>query len=741
MPDARAPQGGVAARLTTLLASIDGARRAAVLYPDTHPRFKAALEGMRQVIESLSECGEPVKLTVYKQECFLNGEPPEVPIEVPASFSDRFLRLGLATVVFEAGVTGEELGRFLRLLSTDARRGGAPRSLDELRALHGLERITLVPIDYGRLFAEGAGRPAEAGERDEEYFARLLTLWDPQPVRRMSVEEVEALGRLSQDRQALGRLLELSLKGPPVGMGGLEGRDGAPLAEGAVTALDALASRLRDLYPERWSSVRKTLVEAALRLDISTLTARRPDLLRVTTTAEPAPSPADEMSDAELADVLADALAERQDLGDDLAEVIRGLVPDRQRCVALQPLIASRLRLRGVPERARSDMLTWWEQRIVRGEGFRDGADPLFSALLAEPAPSKPVIDLAWFRDSLRDQVIVESYLDDLRGLVHTSVTPEDIEVVLARYHDEFVRLASAGDFMGLRELLEELGGELSRQGLRPQEVIGRMLSVTLGDRIAAGVSSPDPSVRREARGVACLFGASGFRVVMTALVQAQDWEVCEELRAEVPRYGVEAAEEALNWISHRDPRVVREALLVIRKAGSPHHAQKVRVLLGHRDPDVRVAALAALIRLGGEGRAEAVDACLRDPSPRVVQAALNACEELGVERFAEGLKAVISGHRDDPDFVTVRGAAIALVGSHRLVHLRDALKDIVRSAGSWTKYTLDDRLASHAAGALLSLGDPKSVEFVQKLSRWGIGKAGKACREALKAAKAGRKP
>ncbi|MBN1424310.1 HEAT repeat domain-containing protein [Candidatus Fermentibacteria bacterium] len=737
MTDRSHTQAPTAGRIVKLLGGIEAARRCAALYPASHPRFSAALESLRETILSLAAGGATLKLTVYKQECFLDELAPEVPVEVPAGFSDRFLRLGLASVEFPADVESRELGVLMRVLAIDTRRMAPQTRLSELASEQGLERITLYPLDYGRLFADGVGAPAEVGERDAEHFARLLTLWDPRPMQKaMSDEEIDVLGRLSEDRAALARLLELSLKGSHPA----PAKATTPLAEGTVGTLGLLAERLRNLYPERWESLRKTLVGATLSLDANLVLARRPELLGSALHHKArAPTLADEMDDADLASAIADAVTERGGLDDGLGLVIRDLVPDHDRRVRLEPLLAQELALSGVPETRRSEILTWWEERVVRGVGFLDDVDPLFSSLLAATPPRGDlgVVDGERLRSGMHEEMVLASYLDDLRGLICLSDTPEQVEAVLSHYHTEFVRLAEDDEYAELQRLAEELAGELATRGFRPKEAMAKLLGVTLVDHLARGMLSADPGQRVSARHTAARFGDPGVRAVMKALSRAPEWDICEELRNEIVcQYGQSAEEEVVEWFSDADPRVVREALIIIRLLGSRRGAGKIDALLSHRDQAVRSAALSAMMRIGGSERSRAVERCLRDTSAQVVQIALDAADELGPAQFAGALATLIRGHHENPEFVPVRVGAVRLAGSAKLVALRDTLEEAVRGVGGWTRRARDDQLALAAAKALLSLEDRAGRGFVLQRARWGIGAVRKACRGALEEAK-----
>ena len=189
------------AKITRLLRALDFARRAAWLYPDDHPRLAGSLEELSELIGALCEESPFVKITIYQEECFLNGESPDEELVIPAGFSDRFLRLGLASVVFPRNANAQELLGFLRFLGSDPRGAADAEDINARARPYLLGSIELEGLDYGKLFAEDIGLPAEVSGRDEEQFARLLTLWDPREDQRpMSDGEIKALTRLAEDQ-------------------------------------------------------------------------------------------------------------------------------------------------------------------------------------------------------------------------------------------------------------------------------------------------------------------------------------------------------------------------------------------------------------------------------------------------------------------------------------------------------------------------------------------------------------
>ena len=97
------------AKLARLVRAIDSARRSASLYPDNHPRLAGSLGELREVLQTLCGAAPSIKLTIYQEECFLNGESSEEEKLIPVGFSDRFFRLGLASVVFPDNTDTDEL--------------------------------------------------------------------------------------------------------------------------------------------------------------------------------------------------------------------------------------------------------------------------------------------------------------------------------------------------------------------------------------------------------------------------------------------------------------------------------------------------------------------------------------------------------------------------------------------------------------------------------------------------------
>ncbi len=718
-------------RLLLLLNGLELARRFASLYPDKHPRLQEALQALQETFSVLAADRGTLKLTLYKQECFLDEEPPEEEMEIPWGLSKRFLRLGISSVVFPCAVDSGELLSFLKLLGTDAKDLRGERKIEDLAKDHEITSISIVPLDYGRLFSQGLGQAAQAGQRDEEYFARLLTLWDPHRLQKeMSQEEVEALGLLSSDQSALARLVELSMKGPhPSHRGGV-------LVEGTVGAVQRLSERLRGLYPERWPEVRGLLVKAALSLDSDLLLRKRSDLLsRPSGSEDHDLTPAGEMDDDELSRILSKELSDREALGGRLAEVIRDLVPSSKRRRDLAPLIEGRLVEHGVSGERRREIGSWWKDEIVANSKRHEHGDPLFSALLNAAPQAMPREDpmmTSWFRGQLHGSSLDQHYFEDLRGFVGLAEQPEDINLALSSYQVEFKRLADAHEVATLRQVLEELAGELRRTGQDITETLTPLLGVSLIESLAEAAIVPVKEQRVLAREVARLFGDQGFRVIMEAISRTDEWELLEELRNEVSQYGAEALEEILQWLRHSDSRVAKEALILIRKFDVADIVSRIVPLQRHSDPEIRASALVTLVKRGGDEQMDAIKIGFMDASPLVVDLAVDAAEESGLGSYIAHLSMLLNSHRGDAAFMGPRGKAIRLAGKYGIMELAEELRQIIRGVGSWLRYTRDEALLVPAARALLQLGDSNDRSFVVRRARWGRGKVRKACRQVL---------
>lgn len=723
-------------KIARLLRALDSARRNASLYPDNHPRLEESLRGLKELIGSLSVEGSPIKLTMYREECFLNGESSEEELDIPLGFSDRFLRLGLASVTFPPNTDNQELLGFLRFLGSDPRDADHGQDFKALAQLHRLGNIEIEALDYSKLFLKGIGLPAELDDRDDEQFARLLTLWDPyQNHRSMTDDEIKALTRLSEDSTAMKKLMELSMRGSEEQPGGQ-----APV-EGTVASLGGLAERLRDLFPERWETVSRTLVRAALSLDSELLRQKRPDLmLHYLVKPGERQSVAKEMDEDELAAVIAEALAAKKRLYSSFATVIRDLVPERHRRNALEPLIAGELKALGVRPSRRERIKTWWKELVMNAQSEDAGTDAFISSLVVEPVEEDVLPDAeqsslgAWFKTSSGDSVLLSHYFDDLRGVLGLENKPEDLHLVLGSYQKEFQNLAESGDLARLREAIDELSGELTRCGRPVAETLKPVLSVALIAALSDVAVGQNSEQRSQARAIAHVFGPAGFRVVMKAIGKTTHWEIIEELRTEIHSYGSEVVDELLKWLSHSEVRVAKEALLLVRKVGDERTVSKIEPLLNHSDAEYRAAALATLSKIGGSRRYNAIEKGLMDRSAIVVDVALDAAAEFGAESFLAPLARLLLSHRQDTEFHLPRAKAIRLVGNRGLSQLVDELQEIVKGAGSWIRFTRDEPLVPYAVRALLQLDSATGRAFVKNRARWWRGRRVRdACKQALR--------
>ena len=719
-------------RLEVLLNAFETSRRFATLYPDNHPKLKESVDNLRDTINGFAEDRSAIKLTLYKQECFLDEVPPEEKFDIPWGLADRFLRLGLASIILPKDISVDELIRLLRFLSIDSRKLRSKPNLDDLAQQFGLRTVSLAALDYGKLFSEGIGHAAHSGDRDEEHFARLLTLWDPRRLQReMSAEEVEALGRLSNDKSAMSRLIELSLKGShPDGSSG-------PLVEGTVGALDRLSERLKVLYPERWDSVRSMLVRATLSLDSDLLLRQRPELLqKKIKDTEAEVTIADSMDNVSLADAITDAFMEQDTLNDSLSGVLHDLIPKKSRREELTESISKTLRNRGIPSSQQVRIISWWEESVIPDTITHESLDPLFSSLLNASSSMTLEGDEEFrhvFQESMTESGIDAVFFDDLRGMLGVHEEETDLDLILGSYQAEFKRLMERGQIESLKQILEELCTELERLDLDISEKLSPLLGIALVDSLSSLAIGEDPEKRSLTLEIARLFGDNGFRVVMNAISLTNSWELLEELRNEIRYYDDSATDEILEWLKHPDVRMIKEALILLRSSRRTDIISKINPLQRHSEPEIRATALTTLMRVGGAEQLHAVSIGLNDSNARVVTIALELAEEFGIHHFSGQLSELLRTRRDDTSFLGPRRRAIRLVGENRLVDLKDDLKDIIQGVGSWLRYTRDEELLVPAARALLDLEDSEARAFVRHRARWSIGNVRKACTQAIR--------
>lgn len=177
-----------------LVATLSTARRAAHLYPETHPSYVDAIANFTTAVYACMAAG-PCTLNVYAGRLY--HENTALPWDVPAvrSLAETFESHRVESITFHPEVTQHELVALLDALSSK------PKAGFDLAA--ELERVGVVGVTVGVVADEGASSKEERNrkkEQDRALYQRLVAL-----MQRLSEQVVQ---RGEPDLEQAGILVE-----------------------------------------------------------------------------------------------------------------------------------------------------------------------------------------------------------------------------------------------------------------------------------------------------------------------------------------------------------------------------------------------------------------------------------------------------------------------------------------------------------------------------------------------------
>ncbi|GAB4279517.1 MAG: HD domain-containing protein [Coriobacteriia bacterium] len=161
-------------RVREVLARLSGARRAFRFYPEDHPAVDEAIERLMEVLSEYHTEGVDVPLTFYEDEVLLG----EHMLAEESLLFDQLIRditgLGATSVVFERGMSIEELRNAVRILTVDEQNLRASGGFAKLVESAALEHVKIAAV---RVVDEGFKTEGETAAR-ESYMTALDLLRD-----------------------------------------------------------------------------------------------------------------------------------------------------------------------------------------------------------------------------------------------------------------------------------------------------------------------------------------------------------------------------------------------------------------------------------------------------------------------------------------------------------------------------------------------------------------------------------
>jgi hypothetical protein len=162
--------------LTCFLHELNISRRQLSLYPSDHPQIVASINRTIDILGDLFHSNQIITLGIapdalYFEQLWLDKED-----STHREFARFFSKIGIASISFRQGLSGPELIRFNKLLTTDPRKTKSFGDFDQLFEQHQIEHITIVAIDYDafQVNQDITGENQAAGEQLWENFLHGL---------------------------------------------------------------------------------------------------------------------------------------------------------------------------------------------------------------------------------------------------------------------------------------------------------------------------------------------------------------------------------------------------------------------------------------------------------------------------------------------------------------------------------------------------------------------------------------
>ena len=159
--------------LSEAIIELNISRRHVALYPANHPLAERSLGRALDFFEKLLDLRPSIMLAVSKDTIFIDDYFLDRKNPVYKEFALHLHRMNIASITFNQGVTGDELYRFLRLISEKAKDDATENTLQKILEESGLKHIHVGFIDYGA-FTCNESADGQDNNTDEYIWERYV---------------------------------------------------------------------------------------------------------------------------------------------------------------------------------------------------------------------------------------------------------------------------------------------------------------------------------------------------------------------------------------------------------------------------------------------------------------------------------------------------------------------------------------------------------------------------------------
>ena len=168
--------------LTTFLRQLNISRRQLSLYPAEHQQIQVSAAKTLEILNDLFHSRSHITIGIapdalYFEQLWLDKNEPS-----HRDFARFCFALGISSLSFHRGLSAAELIHFCQLLHQQGRQAASSADFSERFQQHGVEHITLIPIDY-EAFQAGTAKTADADQLWADFLSGLqqgvLAFGDP----------------------------------------------------------------------------------------------------------------------------------------------------------------------------------------------------------------------------------------------------------------------------------------------------------------------------------------------------------------------------------------------------------------------------------------------------------------------------------------------------------------------------------------------------------------------------------
>ena len=389
--------------VSALARALMAATRTWALYPPNHPAVRTALDRLARSIDDACQ-GAPLAFGVTPDALLVHGESQAKADASTAEAASWLNSRDILELTFRPGTPAAALESFLSLLADDAaslRERGGPAAVWQSA---GHQTIGIEQIDFDRVLEDRDGEGA-ARRKDDVWRAIVRGVIE----RRKALDEATQarLIQIGEDVLAIGDLAR-DVMAPACTP------DGSPLrtsqAAAVLAAYRHLVSAVDAIAPERRAELLRNLASATAELDPQVVmqVLGSPDAAAAADGgADLRTAVAEAMDDAQVAHLLATALALDGQATDRLASVFGTIAPDDERRRRVLTMTRGMLGQSPIAQAAHFEML-WrsaeellltYNERPFVSDQYRSGLDQVGSRAEAMAADVPP--DLAALIETL----------------------------------------------------------------------------------------------------------------------------------------------------------------------------------------------------------------------------------------------------------------------------------------------------------------------------------------------------